>query len=205
MRSLGRVVTISLIAAASSAIVPPVQAGARDDLCINQIQILGTHNSFHRRPARDVTPGEGADYEHPRLTTQLQQQGIRNLELDAYNDGADLPVFHSLIVDTESQCPNLTECLSEISHWSRAHRRHVPLVVFIETKPLPTNPSPPLQLAIDADASRRGLRDWDSAGLARIDRVVRDAFGKRLLTPDVVRGKRKTGTAGRASPRRAVV
>jgi len=192
MRALGRVVTISLIAAASSAIVASAPAGARDDLRINQIQILGTHNSFHGRPARAITPGEGADYEHPRLTTQLERQGIRNLELDAYNDGADLPVFHSLIVDTESQCPNLTECLGEIGRWSAAHRRHVPLVLFIETKPLPTNPNPPFQLAIDADASRRGLSEWDRAGLDRIDRIVRDAFGKRLLTADEVRGKRKT-------------
>jgi hypothetical protein len=138
-----------------------------------------------------VTPGEGADYEHAPLTTQLERQGVRNLELDAYN-AADLPVFHSLIVDTESQCAGLGDCFAEIAAWSRSHRDHVPLVLFVEPKPVPTNDNPAIQAVIDLEAERLGIDDWDLDGIEAIDALARKTFGKRILTPDEVRGKRST-------------
>jgi hypothetical protein len=67
---------------------------AAADLRINQIQVIGTHNSYHA----GLTPGvakllqarkpqafEDLDYQHGPLTAQLDQ-GIRQVELDVYGD-----------------------------------------------------------------------------------------------------------------------
>ena len=67
---------------------------AADDLRINQIQVIGTHNSYHA----GLTPGVAKllqarkpkafyelDYQHAPLTVQLDH-GIRQVELDIYGD-----------------------------------------------------------------------------------------------------------------------
>jgi hypothetical protein len=157
---------------------------------IDDLRMLGTHNSYHLRPAREIVPGEPADYAHPPIDVQLDQ-GLRSFELDAYNAG-DFPVFHSLIVDTQSTCPTLDSCLDSIATWSREHPKHEPLVLFFEPKLLPTNSNPDVQAAIDTAAAEQGITNWDAAGLDRIDALMRETFGKRLITPDQVRGKQKT-------------
>jgi hypothetical protein len=73
-----------------------------DSLRLNQIQIIATHNSYHLRPdpsiyrllrffyalgllPADLNP-QGIDYAKAPITTQLDQQGVRGLELDIYYD-----------------------------------------------------------------------------------------------------------------------
>ena len=162
-----------------------------DELTISDVQMLGTHNSFHRRPARELVPNEPADYEHAPLDVQLGEQGIRSLELDAFN-GPTLPVLHSLLVDDRSTCPTLDACLRTIDTWSDDNPGHVPLIVFIEPKSLPVNANPDIQAAITTEAANRQLTNWDVAGFDRLDTLVRDVFGRTLLTPDEVRGNRPT-------------
>jgi hypothetical protein len=82
-------VSISALLAGCSTVSPT--AGVR----MNQIQVIGTHNSYHQRAhdslmklialykpqaARDL------DYGHPPLPVQLSEFGIRQLELDCYAD-----------------------------------------------------------------------------------------------------------------------
>ena len=155
---------------------------------MNQVQVLGTHNSYHLRPDRQLQPNEPADYTHPTLDVQLSQ-GIRSLEIDVQN-GPEFPVYHSIIVDQSSNCATLEVCLSTVQQWSRANPGHVPLLLFVELKQLPVNANPILQQAIDNFATTNQLVPWDAAALDRLDRVVRDVFGKDLITPDEVRGKR---------------
>ena len=61
---------------------------------LNQVQYLGTHNSYHRRlPPKlfdllgrfDARFADSVDYEHPPLDEQLDR-GIRQLELDVFAD-----------------------------------------------------------------------------------------------------------------------
>ena len=61
---------------------------------LNQIQIIGSHNSYHAGLTppigellrqRNPKGFEGLDYAHPPLSTQLDQ-GVRQLELDIYAD-----------------------------------------------------------------------------------------------------------------------
>lgn len=62
---------------------------------LNQLQVLGTHNSYHIQPpselmevlrAHDPTWGENLEYTHRPLTEQLDSLGIRQIELDVFAD-----------------------------------------------------------------------------------------------------------------------
>ena len=190
---LGAVLSLAALVSAA----PLAAAGGRnpyphdDELTISDVQMLGTHNSYHTRPARELLANEPADYEHPPLDVQLGDQGIRSLELDAFN-GPTLPVLHSLLLDEGSTCPELEDCLRTINTWSKANPGHVPLIVFIEPKALPVNTNPDFQAAINTEVTNRGLANWDAAGFERLDGLVRGTFGRTLITPDDVRGKRPT-------------
>lgn len=71
-------------------------ASAQDDILrLNQLQFLGTHNSYHIAPARGqlgtverLRPslGEELDYTHRPLPEQLHALGMRHFELDLYAD-----------------------------------------------------------------------------------------------------------------------
>ena len=67
---------------------------AQSMLRINEIQVIGSHNSYHTGISpnemaylRKVSPrsAEALDYAHPSLTTQLNA-GVRQLELDVFGD-----------------------------------------------------------------------------------------------------------------------
>src|ERR1700752_2433287 len=73
-------------------------------LRVNDVQVLGTHNSYHLRPNRSLQPDDASNYAHPPLEEQLAS-GIRSLEIDVQN-GPDFPVYHSIIVDQSSNCPS---------------------------------------------------------------------------------------------------
>jgi hypothetical protein len=146
---------------------------------VNEIQVLGTHNSYHQRPHRTVTPGEGADYTHPPLDVQLDDEGVRSFELDLFN-GPDLPVLHTPLIDNVSTCPLFVDCLRTLAQWHDAHPRHVPIFVLIEPKTQ--------SVVLD-----KTLVAWDAAAAERVDAAIRSVFrGKSLLTPDAVRGRSRT-------------
>jgi hypothetical protein len=85
---------LALAVAASAAAGAP----STRQLRMNEIQVIGTHNSYHRelspaeRAAHDAVYG-GAQiydaflaYSHASLPNQLGRQGVRGLELDLYPD-----------------------------------------------------------------------------------------------------------------------
>ena len=148
-------------------------------LQVNDIQVIGTHNSYHLRPPRTLAPGDVADYEHPALDEQLNRQGVRTFELDVFN-GPGFPVAHTPVIDATSNCPDLATCLGVLRSWSSAHPGHVPIFVLIEPKTQ--------TLVLD-----KTFVAWDAAAIPRIDDTVRRALPPgQLLTPDQVRGKSST-------------
>jgi hypothetical protein len=159
-------------------------------LRVNDVQVLGTHNSYHLRPDRTLQPGDASNYAHPPLDEQLAS-GIRSLEIDVQN-APDFPVYHSIIVDQSSNCPTLAACLGTIAQWSSANPGHVPITVFVELKEIPTNSNATLQQLIDNFVQQNQLAPWDAAALDRLDAVVDDSFGDQLITPDEVRGEHAT-------------
>jgi hypothetical protein len=79
-------------------------------------------------------------------------------------------VIHVLDVDYRSSCPLLSECLAQVSAWSKAHPRHLPIVITLRTNDVKT-PMPGATKPIICD----------EAALNALEAEVRAAF-----TPDQV-------------------
>ncbi|WP_435005080.1 phosphatidylinositol-specific phospholipase C1-like protein [Tundrisphaera lichenicola] len=68
---------------------------AGDGVRLNQIQVIGTHNSYHVAPAPSIsgligaasqTAADALDYTHRPLPEQFSDLGIRQIELDLFAD-----------------------------------------------------------------------------------------------------------------------
>lgn len=209
MRMIALAAALTLIGAAA----PPV--------AMNDVQVVGSHNSFKARiPAaviarlRAIEPklADGLDYYHLPLSQQLDA-GVRQVELDIFADPAGgryadpkgeqwareageatgfdraamlrpgFKSFHIPDVDYLSTCVTLVRCLTEIDRWSRAHPDHLPIMITIN--------------AADTPSHRPGITDplpLDNKELLdALDAEIRSVLpGKRLITPDDVRGKATT-------------
>lgn len=163
----GVLAALALVAFATDAAL--AQPGPR----MNQIQVIGTHNSYHLRKS-DKPFSKEWDYEHAPLDDQLAL-GVRSFELDLNLRADGWHVFHVPKLDDASSCPLLRECLESVKRWSDAHPRHVPISFLCEVK----------QEGRQLDPS---ILDFDAAAADRLDSEIRAVFGEdRLLTPDHVR------------------
>jgi hypothetical protein len=188
---------------------------------INQIQVIGTHNSYHA----GLTPGVGKllqrvnpkafeelDYSHGGLAAQFDH-GIRQVELDIFGDakgsrfahpfGATLnaggaaafdprgvmskpgyKVMHVQDIDYVSNCQPFVGCLREIRAWSRAHPRHAPIFILVETKTDPPIPAVP---------GMASPEPFTAGALDALDAEIRSVFpATEMITPDQVRGRYAT-------------
>jgi hypothetical protein len=183
------------------------QAWMDANLRINDIQILGTHNSYkqpmapellaaHRR--RDPAGADSLDYGHRPLAEQLDR-GVRGLELDIFYDPhggrythASLPaeqrramrepgfkVMHLSDIDYRSSCQPFAECLRVVRAWSQAHPRHLPIVILINAK--------------DGAAAPGAVQPmpFDAAAFDALDAEIRSVFpAGSLIEPRQVQGDR---------------
>ena len=147
----------------------------------NQVQVLATHNSYHIQQDAPIRSSPTTQYTHAPLDQQLDR-GVRGFEIDVVNppDGS-FPVVHTPVVDATSNCTPLAQCLQVTRTWSEAHPGHVPIFILIEPK------NDDVDFVIDPT-----LRRFDAAGLDQLDKTVRSLLGRRLITPDSVRGSAKT-------------
>ncbi len=152
---------------------------------------------------------EGLDYSHPPLLEQLND-GARALELDLVYDPeggrfahpaglklAGLPedpayvaamskpgfkVLHIQDIDFTSNCLTFTQCLTIIRDWSRAHPRHTPILITMNTNDEKTRaPGGTDELPFDEHA-------YDA-----LDAEIRGVFRpSELITPDDVQGRYQT-------------
>jgi hypothetical protein len=191
---------------------------------INQIQIIGSHNSYHA----GLLPGmraflekkrpdtlRGLDYAHQPLDKQFDG-GVRQIEIDVFADSkggryahpagpaaekaAGVPVdpidnfsganpavmlkpgfkvMHVQDLDQHSTCQPFTACLKIVRDWSKAHPRHLPIFILVETKqgkplnvPNATTPEP-----------------FTAATFEALDGEIRSVFSPdEMMTPDDMRG-----------------
>ncbi len=189
-----------------------------EDTLINEVQYLGSHNSYHIQPRADVfelllafIPDLAAtlEYTHIPLQEQFDTQGIRQIELDVFDDPEGglyanhpirtfltgenaasgiaeldepgLKVLHVQDVDYETTCYTFVSCLREIKAWSDNHPGHLPITVLVEAKD-DTIPDP-LNLGFVVPL------EFGVAALNRIDEEIRSVFPReKLILPDDVRG-----------------
>lgn len=185
------------------------QAWMDANLRLNDVQVVGTHNSYklptwphllegHRR--RDPRGADGIDYGHRPLAEQLDR-GVRALELDVYHDpeggrfrhdslppeqreamaAPGLKVMHLSDIDYHSSCQPFVECLRIVRDWSRRHPRHLPLAIQINAKDDPAAPGEAQPLRFDA------------AAFDALDAEIRSVFPETaLILPDQVQGDHPT-------------
>lgn len=135
------------------------------DVRFNEITMRCTHNSYHVEPEFPADPSH--EYTHQPLDVQLGEYGVRAFELDVHG-GPGFPVYHIPIIDRETTCETLGECLGTIATWSCQNPGHHMVVVWIEIKD---------------ELSAPDVTDYDA-----FDAVIRNALGDRLYTPDDFQG-----------------
>ncbi|MEZ5372370.1 MAG: Ca2+-dependent phosphoinositide-specific phospholipase C [Microthrixaceae bacterium] len=201
----------------------------QDDLKLNELQFLGSHNSYHLPPlkglydfAKTVAPaGLNPDqllYEHAPLPDQFSAQGIRQIELDvsadpdggrfaspaaniltnvppysddyeAWNppelDEPGTKVIHIPDFDMRTTCVLLTQCLTQIRDWSKAHPGHLPIAVLIEAKDEVIEGDFPIDLVAPLP--------YTADRLDALDAEIRTVFEENeIFTPDDLRGNADT-------------
>lgn len=176
-------------------------------LRFNQLQILGSHNSYRPYPSpimreaiRSASPRSWPvlAYGHPPLETQLEL-GLRQFELDVAPDpqggrylrpyeaagnevrtlmtAPGAKILHSQVNDYETHCLTLRTCLEIFRRWSDAHVGHDPVAILINARDF------------TADGPSRPAARFNSAGLDSLDEDIRFVMGReRLIMPDEVRG-----------------
>ena len=153
------------------------------ELRLNQLQFVGSHNSYKQAQSwgwatvlrwLNEDAARALDYEHLPLAEQLDL-GLRVLELDVFYDAASgtFPVGHVQLMDMNSHCSPLHECLAQLRAWSDAHRDHLPLLIMFNAKdqPIPRLPTP---------------TRFDEAAFEALDGVLEAGLGDRLLRPGAV-------------------
>ncbi len=166
---------------------------------LNDIQVVGTHNSYHVEPPPDVLAAitsvepSLADLAvtHPDLRTQLNDQQVRQLELDVFADPdgslwrpigvKGFKVFHMEQIDEGSNCEVFVDCLRQLRRWSDARGDHLPVFVLVQPESGIVLPGAPNPLPITTEV------------LDALDAEIRSVMRPRdLVTPERVRGSHTT-------------
>jgi hypothetical protein len=208
-------ISLALVALAGSA-AASTAAGAAP-LRMNQIQTIGTHNSYHRelskaeRAAHDTFYGNAAIYDgflaysHASLPDQLSRQGVRGLELDLFRDPFGglyaNPLVRQRLAAGPLTHPDWFRPGIKVLHTADLdyNTTCVRLVVCLRLVRRWSRANPdhvPLLVMLelkgtDAVAAAAGgvsVPPWDPAALDALDREIRSVFRPdEVITPDDVR------------------
>ena len=154
-------------------------------LYINQIQFVGSHNSYKMampegfvKQLLKLNPKvvEALEYEHVTLAEQLDL-GVRKLELDVFYvaDENQFLVGHVQQIDMNSNCATLRICLKQVSDWSKNNPSHAPIWISFNAK----------------DEEILGLPDpeaFTSTAFALMDSIIEEVLGDQLIRPLEVAG-----------------
>ncbi|MGI6615724.1 MAG: Ca2+-dependent phosphoinositide-specific phospholipase C [Dethiobacteria bacterium] len=150
----------------------------KNDLRLNEIQLLATHNSYKKLGSAiakaiiwlgNRTEANALKYHNNNLTEQLDD-GVRSFELDLRCRKGDFEVIHAPLMDNSSTCPRFELALEEILLWSLHNPGHIPLVFLLELKG-------------DWMFLDPALHDFTSEELSRLDGMIKDTFGEKLFSP----------------------
>lgn len=183
---------------------------------MNEVQYLGTHNSYHLRLRDDLFAllanfdAELAltlDYEHVPLQEQFGAQGIRQIELDVFHDPeGGLYANHNALTligeDVASGIPELDEPGLKVLHVQEVDYETTCYTFnscLMEVKQWSDANPGHLPITVLVEAKDAVIEDpgigfviplpFDAPALDGIDEEIRAIFPEdRLITPDFVRG-----------------
>ncbi|MCX8066113.1 MAG: phosphatidylinositol-specific phospholipase C1-like protein [Candidatus Hydrogenedentes bacterium] len=152
---------------------------------MNQIQVIGTHNSYHKKPPyldlaiKVDSRAKNWDYEHLPLDIQLDN-GVRSFELDVHKTSNGWEVMHVPHFDDKSTCSSFEECLKVVKRWSDLHPYHVPIIILVEWK-------------VEGPIIDKSIKVPEKSDLDELDGIITNIFPQeRLIIPDMVRGDFQT-------------
>jgi calcium-dependent phosphoinositide phospholipase C len=219
---LGRVALVVLAGLLPAGLVAGPAAAAEErhgggSVRMNEIQVIGTHNSYKRELTRTeertydqiiATPGDYERflaYSHPSIPNQFARQEVRGLELDLFPDPAgglyDEPLVRQRLgtgplLDPAWQVPGVKVLhIADLDYKTSCIR----LVTCLEQVERWSDDNPghvPLQILLELKQSdRRAVAQggvvappWDLGQLDALDAEIRSVFSERdLITPDDVR------------------
>ena len=191
-------------------------ANTDDCVRLNEIQVLGTHNSYHVAPPPALLAALGdrarnIEYTHRPLTEQLSELGIRKFELDVFADPEGgryaAPAAFRMVKDLGPVDPLLREPGFKVIHTQDIDYRTTCVTLKTCLTALRdwsrSNPGHvPIMVMIEAkdapldDAGGRGYVKPIRIGvgeLRALDEEIRSVFDDdHVVTPDRVRGKHTT-------------
>jgi hypothetical protein len=217
---LGRLVCALALAALCMAAAPDPAAGngpsPQRPLRMNEIQVIGTHNSYHRelspaeRAAHDAVYGGAPVYQgfraysHASLPNQLSRQGVRGLELDLYPDPQGGLYANPLLrqwlaagplMDRDWHRPGIKILHTHDLDYNSTCVRLASCLRLVRRWSRANRGHVPLLVMLelkgtDPVAGPAGgvvVPRWDRAALARLDAEIRSVFRpSELITPDDV-------------------
>lgn len=207
------------MAALTSSILAVLLAATGPEVIrINQLQVIGTHNSYHAGltapaaaalRAHNPATADALDYSHPPLTTQLDG-GVRQVELDVFADAKGGRFAHPLGASAPG-APSFDP--QELMRRPGFKVMHVQDIDYVSTcQPftgclrelrawsLAHPQHTPLFVLVETKDSTphsalplTKAEPIDTAALDALDAEVRSVFDTRdLITPDQVRGRHST-------------
>jgi hypothetical protein len=215
-RALSSVVVTLLLAALVSD-AAGAHGGGGGPLRMNEIQVIGTHNSYHRelsgpeRAAHDFVYGglpiydAFRAYSHASLPNQLRRQGVRGLELDLFPDPAGGLYANPLLrqrlgagplTDPEWRRPGIKVLHIADLDYNTTCVRFVSCLRLVRRWSRANPGHLPLLVMLELRGTDPvagaigGVRvpPWDGAALDALDAEIRSVFRPgELITPDDVR------------------
>ena len=194
-----------------------ITAGNTDDCVrLNQIQLLGTHNSYHVAPEAPLLAALGSrapevEYTHRPLVAQLSELGIRKLELDVFADPHGgrfaTPAALRTVTGLDPVSPQLKEPGFKVLHTPDVDYRTtcVTLKACLATIRDWSRSNPMhVPIMVMLEVKDTPLPDPNSVGYVKplpigaaefraLDDEIRSVFqADELVTPDRIRGKHRT-------------
>jgi hypothetical protein len=200
-----------------ASLAAPGASGAKGPLRMNEIQVIGTHNSYHRELSKaehgafDAIFGGAPIYDallaysHASLPNQLRRQGARGMELDLYPDpGVGLyanPLLRQRLgagplPNPEWTRPGIKVLHTEDLDYNSTCIRLVTCLSLVRgwSRANPGHVSLLILLELKATdpiaAALGGVQvpPWNGAALDALDTEIRSVFRpSELITPDDVR------------------
>ncbi len=144
---------------------------------------------FSRLGIRQVELDVFADPNGGHFATPAARQILQTQHKDAGPDPDEggklrkpgLKVLHVPDIDYITTAPTFVDALAQVRDWSKAHPRHVPILILVELKDdaIPVLPTRPIK--------------FDKAQLDAVDAEILSVFDrKQILSPDDVRGESAT-------------
>jgi hypothetical protein len=184
-------------------------------LRMNQVQVIGVHNSYHRElSATEKQVQQAQDpgavnlfYSQASIPAQLEDQNVRALELDLFPDPAGGLYTYPLIRKATGQGPLTDLALAKpgikVMHvpdfdYNTSCRTFVLCLQQVKTWSDAHRDHTPIVIQLELKQSdpnvvaAGGVKapPWDATQLAGVDKEIRSVFSERgLLTPDDVRRK----------------